>query len=180
MRAPHKTTEDAMYERILVPVDGTDTAKRGLLEAIRLSKALGEATLRLVHFVDDSALALNPEAGIAAAPLVEDFAEGGKQILAEAHALAAAQGVNVEVALHENFTGRVADLIVEEARQWQAQLIVMGTHASGGIRHAVMGSDAEAVLHGAEIPVLLVRVPDKKKEKGAKAKERATETGRAS
>jgi hypothetical protein len=56
----------------------------------------------------------------------------------------------------------------------------MGTHASGGIRHAVMGSDAEAVLHGAEIPVLLVRVPDKKKEKGGKAKERATETGRAS
>src|SRR5215207_5462088 len=99
-----------MYERILVPVDGTDTAKRGLLEAIRLSKALGETTLRLVHIVDDSALALNPEAGIAAAPLVEDFAEGGKQILAEAHALAAAHGIDAEIVLHENFTGRVADL----------------------------------------------------------------------
>jgi nucleotide-binding universal stress UspA family protein len=157
--------EAAMYERILVPVDGSDTAKRGLLEAIRLSKALGGSVLRLVHIVDDSALALNPETGIAAGPLVEDFAEGGKEILEEARALAAAQGINAETVLHENFTGRVADLIVDEARKWHAELIVMGTHASGGIRHAVMGSDAEAVLHGAEVPVLLVRVADKKDKK---------------
>jgi nucleotide-binding universal stress UspA family protein len=154
-----------MYERILVPVDGTESARRGLLEAVRLSKALGESMLRLVHIVDDSALALNPETGIAAAPLVADFAEGGKQILEEARALAATHGIDVETVLHENFTGRVADLIVDEARKWGAQLIVMGTHASGGIRHAVMGSDAEAVLHGAEVPVLLIRVGGKKKDK---------------
>jgi nucleotide-binding universal stress UspA family protein len=157
--------EEAMYERILVPVDGSDTAKRGLLEAIRLSKALGGSTLRLVHIVDDSALALNPETGIAAAPLVEDFAEGGKQILEEARTVALAEGINAETVLHENFTGRVADLIVDEARKWRAQLIVMGTHASGGIRHAVMGSDAEAVLHGAEVPLLMIRVGDKKADK---------------
>jgi nucleotide-binding universal stress UspA family protein len=150
-----------MYRRILVPVDGSDTAKRGLQEAILLSKALG-AQMRLVHIVDDSALALNPETGIAAAPLVADFAEGGKEILMEARTMAAAQGVDAETVLHENFTGRVADLIVDEARKWGADLIVMGTHASGGIRHAVMGSDAEAVLHGAEVPVLLVRVPGTK------------------
>jgi nucleotide-binding universal stress UspA family protein len=157
-----------MYERILVPVDGSETAKRGLLEAIRLSKALGGSILRLVHIVDDSALALNPETGIAAAPLVEDFAEGGKEILEEARLLAVAEGINAETVLHENFTGRVADLIVDEARKWRAELIVMGTHASGGIRHAVMGSDAETVLHGAEVPVLLVRVADKKDKKEKK------------
>ena len=149
-----------MYQRILVPVDGSEIAKRGLREAIKVSKALG-STLRLVHIVDDSALALNPETGIAAAPLVEDFAEGGKEILEEARALAAAEGVTVETTLHENFTGRVADLIVDEARKWRADLIVMGTHAVGGLRHAVLGSDAEAVLHGAAVPVLLVPVRDK-------------------
>lgn len=152
-----------MYQRILVPVDGSDVAKRGLLEAIRLSKAFG-GTLRLVHIVDDSPLALNPETGIAAAPLVEDFAEGGKEILEEARKLASTHGVEAETVLHENFTGRVADLIVDEAKKWNAQLIVMGTHASGGIRHAVLGSDAEAVLHGAEVPMLLVRVPEQKQK----------------
>jgi nucleotide-binding universal stress UspA family protein len=150
-----------MYERILVPVDGSEISTRGLQEAIKLSKALG-GQLRLVHIVDDSALALNPETGIAAAPLVEDFAEGGKEILEQARKVAVAAGVNAEVVLHENFTGRIADLIVAEARKWRAELIVMGTHAHGGIRHAVLGSDAEAVLHGAEVPVLLVRASERK------------------
>jgi nucleotide-binding universal stress UspA family protein len=127
-----------MYERILVPVDGSEISNRGLQEAIRLSKVLG-AHLRLVHIVDDSALALNPETGVAAAPLVEDFAEGGKEILEEARKVAVAAGVNAEVVLHENFTGRVADLIVDEASKWRAELIVMGTHAHAGIRHAVLG-----------------------------------------
>lgn len=150
-----------MYARILVPVDGSETATRGLEEAIRLAQALG-SSLKLVHIVDDSALALNPEAGVAAAPLVADFAEGGKQVLEEASALAASRGAQVETALHENFTGRVADLIVDEAKQWRAELIVMGTHGRSGIRHAVLGSDAEAVVHASNIPVLLVRAPGRK------------------
>lgn len=147
-----------MYQRILVPIDGSETAKRGLEEAIKLTKALG-AKLKIVHIVDDSALALNPETGIAAAPLVADFAEGGKEILEEARALTAKHGIDAEVVLHENFTGRVADLIADEAKKWRAQLIVMGTHGRGGIRHAVLGSAAESVVHASDVPVLLVRDP---------------------
>lgn len=150
-----------MYRRILVPVDGSDTAKKGLNEAVKLAEAL-ESELRIIHIVDDSALALNPEAGVAAAPLVEDFAEAGRQILEEARALAEAAGAPAGIVLHENFTGRVADLIVDEANKWGADLIVMGTHGRRGIRHAVLGSDAEAVVRGAKVPVLLVRTPRKK------------------
>src|SRR5688500_18176029 len=150
-----------MYRRILVPVDGSGTAKRGLEEAVRLADAL-ESELRIIHIVDDSALALNPEAGVAAAPLVEDFAEAGRQILEEARALAEAAGAPAGIVLHENFTGRVADLICDEATKWGAALIVMGTHGRRGIRHAVLGSDAEAVVRAAKVPVLLVRSPRKK------------------
>jgi nucleotide-binding universal stress UspA family protein len=150
-----------MYQRILVPVDGSDTAQRGLEEAIRLSKELGSA-LRLVHIVDDTPLAMNPETGIAAAPLVADFAEGGRQIIEEARVFAAGEGVQVDTALYENFTGRVAERILEDARKSGAELIVMGTHGRRGIRHAVLGSDAEAVVRGADVPVLLVRAPGRK------------------
>ena len=150
-----------MYRRILVPVDGSDTAKRGLEEAIKLAEAL-ESEQRIIHVVDDSALALNPEAGVAAAPLVEDFAESGRQILEEARALATARGAVAGIVLHENFTGRVADLIVDEAKKWGAELIVMGTHGRRGIRHAVLGSDAETVVRAAPVPVLLVRSPGRK------------------
>jgi len=150
-----------MYERILVPVDGSDTAKRGLDEAIKLAKVLG-SQLRLVHIVDKSALALNPEAGVAAAPLADEFSEDGRIVLDDAKALAAAQGADVEAVLHDNFMGRVADLIVQEAKTSRADLIVMGTHGRRGIRHAVLGSDAEAVVHAALVPVLLVRAPGRK------------------
>ena len=150
-----------MYRRILVPVDGSDTAKKGLEEAIKLAEAL-ESELRVIHIVDDSVLAMNPEAGVAAAPLVEDFAESGRQILEEARALASARGTPIGVVLHENFTGRVADLIVDEAKKWQAELIVMGTHGRRGIRHAVLGSDAQAVVQASRVPVLLVRSPGRK------------------
>ena len=151
-----------MYERILVPVDGSDTANRGLQEAIRLSKALG-GELRLVHIVDDSPLALNPETGIAAAPLVADFAQAGRSILEEARHVAQAEGIEPSVVLHENFTGQIADLIVEEARKSRAEIIVMGTHGRRGVRHAVLGSDAEAVVQRADVPVLLVRSTRPKK-----------------
>jgi nucleotide-binding universal stress UspA family protein len=148
-----------MYQRILVPVDGSETAKQGLAEAVRLAQALG-SQVRLVHVVDDSALALNPETGIAAAPLVEHFAQGGKEILEEARALASSQGLEPELVLHENFTGQVADVIVNEARNWPAQLVVMGTHGRRGLRRAVLGSDAQAVVQASPVPVLLVRAPE--------------------
>ena len=144
-----------MYKRILVAVDGSATAKRGLDEAIMLTKSIG-AKHMIVHIVDDSALALNPETGLAAAPLVADFAEGGKEILEQARARTAAEGIDAEVVLHENFTGRVADLIAGEAKKWRADLIVMGTHARSGLKHAVLGSEAESVVHASTVPVLLV------------------------
>jgi nucleotide-binding universal stress UspA family protein len=151
-----------MYERILVPVDGSEPSDRGLQEAIRLAKALG-SEVRLVHIVDETPLAMNPETGMAAAPLVTDFAEGGKAILEEARKLAQAEGIEAAVVLHENFAGRVADLIVEEARKSRAEIIVMGTHGRRGVSHVVLGSDAEAVVQRADVPVLLVRSARAKK-----------------
>ncbi len=145
-----------MYSHILVPVDGSPTSRRGLLEAIRLAKVL-QATVRLVHIVDETALTLNPEAATATVPLIEQFAEAGRQVLQESVAVAQREGVNVETVMHENLAGRVADRILDEAARWPADLVVMGTHGRRGIRHAVLGSDAEAVVHSAKTPVLLVR-----------------------
>jgi nucleotide-binding universal stress UspA family protein len=148
-----------MYSHILVPIDGSPTSQRGLLEAARLAKRLG-ATLRLVHIVDETALTMNPEAGTATAPLLEQFLESGKEVLQEAVALATREGVQVETAMHENLAGRVADRILDEAANWPAELIVMGTHGRRGLRHVVLGSDAEAVVRSAKVPVLLVRSPE--------------------
>ena len=147
-----------MYHRILAPVDGSETSQRGLEEAVRLAKTL-QAQLKLVHVVDESALTLNPEVTTATTPLIDEFIAGGKEVLAASAALAQKLGVTVETALHENLSGRVADVVLDEAKKWGADLIVMGTHGRRGIRHVVLGSDAEAVVRSANVPVLLVRAP---------------------
>jgi len=48
-------------------------------------------------------------------------------------------------------------LILEQAKQWPADLIVMGTHGRRGLVRVAMGSDAEEVVRESPVPVLLVR-----------------------
>ena len=148
-----------MYQRILVPVDGSHTATRGLQEAVELAKSQG-AELRLMHVVDESVLTLNPEAIVGTGELVDDIVNAGKQALKNARALAERHGVKADTVMYENLTGRVAALVLEEAKKWHADLIVMGTHGRRGITHAVLGSDAETVVRSSPVPVLLVRAPE--------------------
>ncbi|MBS0396934.1 MAG: universal stress protein [Proteobacteria bacterium] len=145
-----------MYQRILVPIDGSETAGLGLAEALRLAKALG-ARLRIVHVVDDLLAFAGPELAVHADEFLAKFRERSHALLAAAEGSARAQGVAAESHCREVVGEPVADGIVAEAREWQADLIVLGTHGRRGLRRLALGSDAAAVVSGAEVPVLLVR-----------------------
>ena len=58
--------------------------------------------------------------------------------------------------LIEDFSGRVANAVVDQARRWRADLIVMGTHGRRGLDRMFLGSDAELVARHSPVPVLLV------------------------
>lgn len=163
MNAP-TTTPPAAYRRILVPVDGSPTSQRGLQEAIALARLTGGA-LRLVHIVDELIFATGFEGYSAyAADVVPAMKRAGEEILAAAARLVASQGptppLECSTVLIETLGRRVADLIDEQARQWPADLIVLGTHGRRGVRRYVLGSDAEQVLRCASVPVLLIRAPE--------------------
>jgi nucleotide-binding universal stress UspA family protein len=147
-----------MYEKILVPVDGSDTATRGLDEAIRLAKSQG-ATLRLLHVVNDLAALASPEAALYSDQLLERFRAHGQAVLATAEARAREAGLKPETRCVEVAGGPAGEAIVEEARRWPAQLIVVGTHGRRGLRRLVLGSDAEHIVRTSPVPVLLVRAP---------------------
>jgi nucleotide-binding universal stress UspA family protein len=155
----YNTWENAMYTRILVPVDGSHTSTRGLQEAVELAKSQ-RAALRIMHVVDESVLAMNPEAIVGTGELIDDIVAAGKHALKNAHALAERHGIKAETVMYENVAGRVAEVILDEAKKWHADLIVMGTHGRRGITHAVLGSDAERVVRSSPVPVLLVRAPE--------------------
>jgi nucleotide-binding universal stress UspA family protein len=145
-----------MYEKIVVPVDGSSTSDLGLSEAIKLARLTG-ARLVLLHAIDTVAVAAIPDAAAAAARLFEAMRESGEQILSRAGGMAANAGVAAESVLLDTLSGRVSDLVVEEARKRHADLIVMGTHGRRGVGRVLLGSDAEQVVRNASVPVLLVR-----------------------
>jgi len=145
-----------MYERILVPVDGSAAALRGLTEAMELAKGLN-ASVRMLHVVDE----FIPDMTLGPANYYDNWIdavrERGKTILREALDYAKERGGKPEAVLMDTYGRRAADVIIEQAAQWPADLIVMGTHGRRGMRRLLMGSDAELVLRGTPVPVLMVR-----------------------
>jgi len=148
--------ESTMYGKILVPVDGSETSTRGLNEAIKMAKAQG-SELRLVHIVNEFIFEYTYSPGVYAANLIETMVKGGKEVLDAAATAAKREGVKAQTVLVESIGGVAADLILAQAKQWPADLIVMGTHGRRGLARLAMGSDAEQVVRAATVPVMLVR-----------------------
>jgi nucleotide-binding universal stress UspA family protein len=142
-----------MYGKILVPVDGSETSKRGLGEAIRLAKEQG-AVIRCIYVIDEHILF---DAPFAYPDLLDKLREAGKAILDDASGQSRGAAVPVEAVLRESGGRRVSKAILEESASWPADLIVMGTHGRRGLSHLALGSDAELVVRESSVPVLLVR-----------------------
>lgn len=145
-----------MYQNILVPIDGSDTAALGLEEAIALAKTLG-ARIRLIHVVNQTPWIAPEAAGGAISPFLDQLRSSGESLLHEAKVSARAAGVEVDSRLIEAPGDRAGPHVVSEARSWPAELIVCGTHGRRGISRLVMGSDAEYILHHSPVPILLIR-----------------------
>src|SRR5687767_8064389 len=117
-----------MYPRILVPVDGSKPSSLALQEAIKLAKSDG-SQLRLVHVInelvlpaDDVQLVMNIDNVLTA------LRETGTAILKRADTLVREQGLEPQCVLLESIGRQAAGRIIEQATQWPADLIVMGTH----------------------------------------------------
>jgi len=149
-----------MYQKILVPVDGSATSEKALATALGLAKAFG-SQLRLVHVVEEMAyLAGYDQFGGYSGELIRVMRETGRKILDEAGARVAAEGVAVDSVLFDEFGERLAETVAREAAAWQADLIVVGTHGRRGMRRALLGSGAEQIIRLAPVPALVVRAPE--------------------
>lgn len=146
----------AIYRRILVPIDGSATAERALQEAIRLAD--GQSRLCLVYVLEE-VFPLDTEgyAFIDYTALQEAVRLTGERALAQAAERVRQSGMTAETALLETKGERIASVIEGESRQWQADLIVIGTHGRSSLSRLLLGSVAEGVARGASVPVLLVR-----------------------
>jgi nucleotide-binding universal stress UspA family protein len=149
-----------MYERILVPVDGSNVAALGLERAIETARLTG-GRIRVLHVLDELVFATGFEPGVTyERDVLPRMRRRGETLLADACARVIEAGVPVDSVLMECFARRTSDVILDAAQAWRADLIVIGTHGRRGASRWFLGSDAEEVLRGAKAPVLLVRGSD--------------------
>ena len=142
-----------MYKKILVPLDGSELAKKGLEEAEKLAPIFG-AEIVLFQVVPFMPIYGSPEL---VTPLIVDekqkeTAERYLHNLAEEEKR---KGFKVTSMVK---TGQqVAVEIIDFAKESGVDLIVMCTHGRSGITRWVLGSVAHKVLTRAETPILLLR-----------------------
>jgi len=148
-----------MVKRIFVAIDSSSTAQKALDEAIRLASALG-AALCIANAVDEAPL---DQHGMGLGTYIDidqvkaEMRESSSAILDQALAKASAAGCQAERMLIVSTQRRVAEMIVDAANQWRADLIVVGAHGRRGFERMLVGSVAENLVRIATISLLLVR-----------------------
>lgn len=147
-----------MFQRIIVPVDGSDTSNRALAAAIDLAKAFG-ARLRLVHGIEQAShwTGYDSIGGGYAAGMLEAARRAGDKLLADGIAQAHAAGIPAEAMLVDKMGERLGVMVANAAKLWDADLIVVGTHGRRGFGRVLMGSGAEQIIRFAPVPVLVIR-----------------------
>ena len=149
-----------MYEKILVPTDGSNVAQNAVSHAIDLADRY-DAELHALYVVDISAIDVSlgteqvqrikdghfdemPELQARAREATEAVAEQGEE-----------RGVEV---VESVIAGRPHAEIASYAEAHDVDMIVMGSAGRGGVRRALLGSVAERTIRTATIPVLVVDI----------------------
>ena len=139
-----------MYQRILVPLDGSDRAELALPFAEELAAKLGSEIILLC--ASDSAEAEDyAKHEIYLEQITEVVKRAAKKLLTNPE-----QKVSIRSAVT---IGLPAQEIVDYAEQVAVSLIIMATHGRTGVSRWALGSVAEKVMRASTRPVLLVRVP---------------------
>jgi len=149
-----------MYSRILVAIDSSATAQKALEEAIRMAVALG-AGLCIAHAIDAAALVQH---GMGLGTYIDiekvkgEMRDAGNRLLDQAVGKATVAGCRAERLLIESENDRrVAEMIADGARDWRADLVVVGAHGRHGFERMLVGSVAENLVRIAATALLLVR-----------------------
>lgn len=155
-----------MFEKILVPLDGSDHSIRALEKAVQIAKNFrGKITLIHVYsfsippmMVPEPTTLSSPRIPIFTAEEVsrmEEAARGvGNRILKDGETKAKAEDVQVEKILVE---GHAVQEIVRTAKEGHFDLIVIGARGISKIREILLGSVSDAVIHHGLCPVLVVK-----------------------
>jgi len=138
-----------MYDKVLVAVDHSEVSER-VLAAARDLALLSKGEVWVVHLREREVIAQ-----LGRVPS-ESESEAEAAVTSAVESLTAA-GVRAYGEVRDTLFGHAAREIVEDAKEHQADVIVMGSRGRGDLTGLVLGSTAHKVIHLADRPVLVVR-----------------------
>jgi nucleotide-binding universal stress UspA family protein len=151
-------TMNVPFQRVLCPTDLSETGNLAIPVAYRL--AGNGARVHLIHVCEPPYLG-NPLYGPFVqgyVPSPEDTKEGEEKILKKMHRLvpedALANGIRTEFHLVHGID--VGNVIEDEAKRFEAEVVILGTHGRTGLGRILMGSVATDVVKKKGLPVILV------------------------
>lgn len=144
-----------MFEKILVPLDGSARAEAILPQVEALALEFG-SELILLHVIEPgstlmSAHGSHPDVGIELSRQKKDELE---RYLAGRKGEFRERGVKIETVLAQ---GPVVDTIIQTAKEHAVDLVAMASHGRTGLERVFYGSVAAGVLQSVDRPLLLVR-----------------------
>ena len=141
------------FRRILIAVDESPIAAHAADVGAQLATALGAELARV--YVVDPTQTVAPDSGVPAADLIALAEKDAKRLLAGFRQRAPQGNPSLEFV----DVGKPASEIVKTAKEWPADVIVIGSHGRHGLARALLGSVAEGVMRHAPCSVLVVRTP---------------------
>ena len=145
------------FEKILVAVDFSDNSSYAFDYALSLAKQF-DSELLLLHVINEPVDLRGFYVPHISFEQLEKEIAAGAAIMMEQFCQEKLQGYsNYKTAI---VTGTPFDEIIRKASEFQASLVVIGTHGRTGLDHIIFGSTAERVVRGATCPVLTIRLPD--------------------
>jgi len=141
-----------MYDRILIPFDGSDEAREGARHAINLADSVG-ATVHGLYVINLPGAPRTVYVRDDEEELRERYEEFGDEVTTELSEMAAESGVDFVAAIRR---GSIHEEIIDYGEEEDIDLIVMGAAYRGAVG-ALLGGMSEKVVRTSPIPVTTVR-----------------------
>jgi nucleotide-binding universal stress UspA family protein len=149
-----------MYQRILVPLDGSELAECVLPHVEAITKGCGVASVVFLRIVEPFRLPSGYD-GPGFSPKDIKGIDSGNEAAAESYLGQLINRTKYDGIIVQSkvIMGKAAESIAEYATNNSMDLIIIATHGRSGISRWVWGSVADRILRSACVPVLMVRAP---------------------
>jgi nucleotide-binding universal stress UspA family protein len=138
------------FEKILVPLDGSEYSLHALEKAVQIAKKF-DGKITLINVYSVSSFNVTPSQVFA---YVLEIRKSGESILAEGEKIVKAEGIQVETLLKE---GHIVEEILKKATVGNFDLIVIGAKGISRLKEILLGSVSHGVTTHAPCPVLIVK-----------------------